>query len=331
MDTGRLRGALFTISFIEKKATNQSNQIYKALQAYGAYHNSITQFFQHVYDYLKRALLRWSVSLKATVSVEASIAIPIFLFAFLEILSLLRCLSVYSGVLYAIKTATDPVSMYAYAYDSIKGDKEVSIGEKVITSLIFSEAYLDSQVRKLCNTKLYEHSVRGGVEGINLLGTQINRESQYISAVARYETCPLISFSGMEIPMQNHYFIRMWTGYEAKMDEENAKEFVYITKTGEVYHTFRDCTHLTLSIRSISKENVTVLRNEYGERYTNCPMCMECSEKEERAENYYITLNGNKYHGTLSCSALKRTVYCVTMEEVGNRELCGRCGERGTE
>ncbi len=327
MDTGNLKGALF-ITAIENKATNQSNQNNRALQAYGKYHNSITHFFRHFYDYLKRALLRWPVTWKATISIEASVAIPIVLFSFLEILSLLRCLSVYSGVLYAMKSATDPISMYAYAYDNLRNGQAVSVGERVLTSLIFSEGYLDGEIRKQCNTNLYEQTIKNRVQGISFLGSQVDCDKEYIAVNARYKAVPVIAFTGIEIPMQNYYFVRMWTGYESEANEDVLGEVVYITQTGEVYHTFRDCSHLDLSVTGISKQELPAARNENGERYTNCPMCM--GSKEEGRERYYITLSGNKYHGDLFCSALKRTIFCITLEEVGDRKLCERCMERMT-
>lgn len=301
MHTDHLRGALFWSPFKEFKETNQSNQTYMALQAYGSDYGSIFHFLHHIYDDLKRVLLRWPVKVRATISIEASIAIPIFLFAFLEILSLLNCLSAYSGMLYSIKSIVDPISVYAYAYDVLVDEKGLSIEEGLVAPLIFPEGYLDARIK-----------------------------NNSISVLAHYETASPISFAGIDIPMRHYYFIRMWTGYEAEGESE-AEEVVYITPSGEVYHIFRDCSHLELSIHSIQKKQVKDAQNEYGESYTNCPMCLECVEKEEGADCFYITQKGNKYHGNLACSALKRTVKSVPLEDVKDRPLCERCKERRTE
>lgn len=316
MRTSHLRGTLFITEFLKTKVTKNISKERKALQVCSMH---------QLREFLKRVPLRRLVN--ASVSIEASIAIPVFLFAFLEIISLLNCLSVYGGMLYNIKSVTDTVSVYAYAYDALSKETEITIGERVVTSLVFSEGYLESQIQKRCRTNLYEQTIDGGIEKVSFFGSQINRKNHTISVLAKYETNPIIAFSGIKIPMQHYYYVRMWTGYE--VGRENILDgLVYITKTGHVYHTYRDCSHLVLSIRTIPKEEVKKARNENGEWYTNCPMCLEIVEKEERLETFYITLTGNKYHGNLSCSALKRTILTVPLEEVKDRDLCLRCEER---
>lgn len=304
MRTGHLRGALFS-TFVENSATNLTIQFNKSLQAYGRTYYSMKHILHRADVSLKRASLRWSVSIKAMISVEASIAIPVFLFAFLEVISLLNCLSIYSEMLYRIKETIEPVSIYANAYESLSKEQQ-NIG-----------VYL-------------QYSMNDVVEDVSFSGSQINKRGNYVVAKARYEIHPEISLVGTSIPMQNYYYLRLWTGYD---DQENGilSGYVYITKTGDVYHTFRDCTHISLSVMSIPKSEIKEARNESGEAYSNCPMCLEIIEKEERLEQYYITKTGNKYHGNISCSALKRTILCVTLEEVEDRALCKRCEKRSSE
>jgi len=311
MQTDHLEGALFYRTFL-RKFIGLKNQINKTLQAYGK---------------SKRALSRWSVKAKASISIEASIAIPVFAFAFLEILSLLNALSVYSGLLYEIKSAVDPVSHYAYAYDMLSKNEEVPFGEKLLASVLFSEGYLQNAIRENCKSDIYVKSIKGGREGVSFLGSKIDRATRSIAVMAQYDVVPFFAIAGIEIPMHNHYYVRMWTGYE-KNEISIHEGLVYITETGEVYHTYRDCTHLSLSIRAISKEDIKHTRNEMGEIYKKCPMCLEISEKEEGLEMVYITQMGNKYHGRLDCSALKRTVSAVPIEEARDRALCLRCAER---
>lgn len=327
MGTGNLRGALLEKILYERiyKVTQKSFQRKIALQAHKRDNHVKNQFFYRTYKYIKRAFLKLSVPTSASVSLEASIAIPIFLFAFLEILSLLSYLSVYSGVLCAIKFVGDPVSVYGYAYDRVMEEtEEVSIGESFVTSLVFSETYLDAQVKKACDGALYQNMVSGGAEGITLLGSHIDRADKEVAILAHYTVEPLISFAGTGLRGCNYYYARFWTGYEPEQYEV-AEDMVYITEHGTVYHLSRDCTHLQLSIKSIQKSDLWEARNDYGRKYSKCPMCVE---KEPAGDYYYITQRGDRYHAVLSCSGLKRTVRCVRRKEVEGWNLCNRCKQR---
>lgn len=327
MGTGNLRGALLEKILYERicKVTQKSIQRKTALQAHKKYNHVKKQIFFRTYKYLKRAFLKLSVSTSASVSLEASIAIPVFLFAFLEILSLLSYLSVYSGVLCAIKFAGDPVSIYGYVYDRVMdATEEASIGESLVTALVFSETYLDAQVKKACDSALYQNAVSGGTDGITLLGSHIDRTGKEVSILAHYTVEPLISFAGTSLKGCNYYYARFWTGYEPEQYEV-AKDMVYIAEYGTVYHLSPDCTHLQLTIKSIQKSDLWEARNDYGKKYSQCPMC---DEKEAAGNCYYITRTGDRYHTVVSCSGLKRTVRCVSLEEVNGWDMCNRCKQK---
>lgn len=96
---------------------------------------------------------------------------------------------------------------------------------------------------------------------------------------------------------------------------------VYVAATGKVYHTDPYCTHLKLSIREVGARMVGQLRNKSGEKYHACERCHAGS-----AGSVYITGEGNRYHGSLSCSGLKRTVEEVLQEDCDLRP-CSKCAE----
>lgn len=323
MITDNLKGALWVLrGFAASRKINYQRK--SALQATGNCGKFVSFLNCKSWCNRKRASLRLSVKIKASVSIEASIAIPIFLFCFLEIMSLLNYISVYSGILYAMKAVGDPTCVYGYAYDLVADEKEVSLGEKVVTAVLFSEVYLDNQVKKQCDSLLYENTVENGVEGISLLGSYVDRENSDLSIVARYTLKPLISFTGTKLPVICRYYGKMWTGY-AVQQEVVDEEYVYITENGSVYHLTEACTHLKLSISRIDQEVLNGKYNESGRRYTACMLC--CEDKVQAV--YYITDSGRRYHAELSCSGLKRTVYRVELEEVEDWPVCSRCAKEG--
>lgn len=113
---------------------------------------------------------------------------------------------------------------------------------------------------------------------------------------------------------------RAWIGFTETKAEET---YVYITLDGEVYHLYRDCTHLKLSVRKTALAAVHQLKNVYGQKYRKCEIC-----EAPFGAMVYITSEGDCYHSERTCSGLKRTVRQVPLSQVGGRSLCSRCGAK---
>ena len=113
---------------------------------------------------------------------------------------------------------------------------------------------------------------------------------------------------------------RAWIGFT---ELETQETYVYITPEGSVYHLFRDCTHLSLSIEQVSYKKAVTSKNEYGETYRECKRC-----KEPYGILVYITKEGDCYHSERNCSGLKRTIRQVPISEVQGCACCIRCSER---
>ncbi len=305
--------------FITKNSTIKKFYKIKALQAHG---KSRQIFFKQILkSYLdpKRVSLRLPV--KGSISIEAAIVIPIFLFCFLEVISVINYLTAYSGVLYSLKSIGDSVSVYGNALHKINEEnEEINIGEKVISSVAFSEIYVDAQIRKQCEGTVCASIIKNGLKGIDTLGSNIDRENEEIFLTAKYTVKPLIQLVNTELSMSNQYYAKLWTGYPL---EEKKEDFVYITEQGTVYHLTEECTHLKLSIKSVEFLELTSKRNEHGEIYRRCSLCVK---DESEVNTYFITNEGNRFHQQISCSGLKRTIYRVKKEEVADMRICSRCG-----
>ena len=116
-----------------------------------------------------------------------------------------------------------------------------------------------------------------------------------------------------------------WDGYRLGLCSDVGdveEEYVYITETGEVYHRSRNCSHIRLRIRQIAGSQIETARNSSGGRYKSCEHC----HSRPTDGSIYITEDGDRYHNSLSCSGLKRTVTAVPISQVGDRRPCSRCG-----
>ena len=131
---------------------------------------------------------------------------------------------------------------------------------------------------------------------------------------------PVIGYPGTTIV--SCCYMRAWTGYdvERRAGEDGEETYVYITDNGTAYHRSRACTHLTLSIMLVGKEEAAGMRNASGGKYSPCEKC-----GGEGSGIVYVTKEGDRYHSTIECSGLKRSVRCIPLSEAGGRTPCSRC------
>jgi len=141
-----------------------------------------------------------------------------------------------------------------------------------------------------------------------------------------YRINPLLLWQDFgQLKVVQRYYGYTWIGYDVSKNNDNnetLEEQVYITETGTVYHITMDCTHLKLSITSVTNDTVSSLRNDTGAKYYQCERC-------PREDNgiIFITSFGTRYHSDVNCSGLKRTVSVFLLSEavsLGYRG-CSRC------
>lgn len=128
----------------------------------------------------------------------------------------------------------------------------------------------------------------------------------------------LLVLANVKIPMHHEVYIKSWTGYKPVQNEDEnmqGKRIYYVTDFESVYHTTRDCTHLSLSVRMVST------KGSISGAYTPCE---KCGKQTNISGNYYVTEEGRRYHTSLSCPGLKRTIYEVT--DIYGLSPCSRCG-----
>lgn len=262
-------------------------------------------------------------TLKASMTVEASLVLPLFLYAFLNLISIIEIYRVQSNMSAAMHSTVKQMAVYGYEYKEVAGS---DTGKA--SSLGLTYIYAANKVRAfLGNDYLSNSPIKGGAAGISWLRSEIMGEDECIDLVAAYVVEPAISIMGYDdIIMHNRMRTRAWTGYDVEEiadsdDTEIAEEIVYITSEGTVYHRSRACTYLQCSIITISKDMVGSERNKDGDIYYPCDSCGDNAKS-----TVYVTNYGNRYHSTIECNKLKRTVLCVPISEVGGRGACSKCG-----
>ena len=115
---------------------------------------------------------------------------------------------------------------------------------------------------------------------------------------------------------------KAWNGYHESGEDEEEEEMVYVAENGIVYHRNPSCTHLALSITSVSFNNLSTCRNESGGKYHACEFCGGHANSDGTV---YIARDGDCYHSRRDCGGLKRTVDKIPISQVGGRRPCSRC------
>ena len=232
----------------------------------------------------------------ASLTVEAALVFPLILFAFCGILFFFRVLHTSLDTKGALAAAASRLAL------ELTGEKEAGARGLLYFGQELKEKGASTQW------------IAGGITGIRWLGTQTSGED--VILCIQYDCrLPVALFGIRKIPVSQQVKIRKWIGAGQGAPGDGGEEnWVYITPSGSVYHTSRECTHLQLSVRTASE---TQAKAEYTP-------CQRCGSKLSGL-CYYVTDEGERYHTTLRCSGLKRTVYLVRLSEAAGYGGCSRC------
>lgn len=261
--------------------------------------------------------------LKASMTLEATLIIPLFLFAILNMYSAVTYIQVHTRMCCAMCETGLMLARQRYAYEQITEGHTLMQSEPVDS--LFALTYVKNDVLERVGEEYLESiGIEDGPGGISFLMSDVT-SSEYIDLQADYKVMPRYPLSGFNsFRMRNNCRLRAWNGYDNVNSPDNSEteQMVYITKTGSVYHLSSECSYLKLSVSEIRRDELPFWKNADGEEYTPCEKCGNLSEDG----NLYIAENGKRYHTDRNCSGLKRTVYTVPISSVGERSPCSRCG-----
>lgn len=287
---------MFSYTTQKRLKTQKYKKIY-TLQA-----RTLGSIFQIISAKYKRALLS-ALQNKGSVTIETALLLPIFLFFIIGILQLGNCILVDEEI---GKGVVESARYYAKV--------EAPQGQLLLVSSTFKKNVDTSYLNK--------SNLEQGVSGISFLGTHYDDQESMIVIKASYRLrieMPMIGSQVIELNKQIRQ--KVFCGYDYHNLDEETDIFVYVAENKSVYHTNRDCTHLVLSIQKVFAV-AEYLSGNTG--YSPCELCIKVSTAEH--SELYITNEGNRYHSSISCSGLKRTVVRVRLSQVGGLGKCQRCG-----
>lgn len=303
--------------------TNQINDKIKKNQIFICQYSLRMQYKYMRQDHKKRtsyaASEKDSQRKKASLTVEASIVFPIFVLAFFLFIYGAKIVELQSKIQYALEVTAMELADYAVTKDA--DTKALALAGNLVYSNEGAGILFEKNFQK-CNAD--RTMLSNTVVPFSFGNSKILKENQAIYLVVKYKIkVPGFSifFRDKNISCVQNTCLRAFVGVSVKEWSEN--QIVYITTGEQVYHTNRNCTHIKLSIQKVSAEEFWK-KKEYHQRYSGCVLCGSKME----GDYYYITEDGKRYHKSILCKGLKRTVERIPLHQAGGRSLCSRCATK---
>lgn len=180
-------------------------------------------------------------SLAASITVEASLIVPIFFLA---------------------------IFVFMYLFEAITLQKQMQ--EKlIIESQNYAATGIQTPLAKLGqdNISLIQWNTEetGGYCALDICQRIPGIPSQFLQLHV-YQNVRISSYVGRSM---------------ASGQADNNIEYVYIAENASVYHRKIDCTYLKLGIQSVSGKQVEQLRNQSGGKYKACESCTKGGEASD--------------------------------------------------
>ena len=258
---------------------------------------------------------------EGSATVEAALAIPVFLMAVCALFFIGQLLLVEGEIHFSLAQA----ARVCADQEALKEEKisERDVGKNGNTpgeqgmglspQSVFMSIFDGSS---LCNA-----SIAGGSGAVLVQGKK-DSSSETVRLTARYILkVPVFLFRTILFPRKISLEERIFSGYmpHAGDEGEGTKDcIVYVTERGTVYHRRADCTHICLRI--INEEGIRTIM--FHSRFRPCEKCIHGTSG---ISSLYITAEGDCYHSSLSCSGLKRSVRAVYLSEIPGMRPCSRC------
>lgn len=239
---------------------------------------------------------------RGSITVEASIVVPLFLFFLLTVAKIAGMLIAEAQIHQSLAEAAGYTAQYCYLEQRLLGDNS--------SAVVVNTGVLVSQFQDYIGDSSYvEKNVAGGEKGIIITQTPDTENGKVFYAKADYSFRLEVPFLGVfHMKRRNVIKQKAFLGFDG---QEEVDSYVFITPNQEVYHLRRDCTHLELKVRKTAGTG-------------GMSPCRYCGRRN--TGNYYIAKDGRVYHCSRDCSGLKRTVYRVKLSEVNGLDPCQRCG-----
>lgn len=268
------------------------------------------------------------LSVSAALTLEAAMCLTLFIFASVCLILPMKVMNTERKVQAALEEIGEDFSQYAYIKESLEKGKLFSITGAGDFAKGFCKYLIAGAAEGYAQVQVMAHIDTPAVKHVTMLRSQILEDDETIDLIMDYEIqlpFPILGLPALERTARCRR--RVWIGKEGKdydgtgsSQEGDPDEIVYIGKNSTRYHRSRSCHYLANNMTGVSRDAVSSLRNDYGEKYNPCAVCGQLS-----GDTVFIMAGGRSFHTTKSCSAIVAYVQAVRLSEVEHLGPCSYC------
>ncbi len=271
---------------------------------------------------------------KASLTIEAALVLPVFMFFVLAIINILVIFSLQADIQLAMEETARSIGKKAYLVDcaddlitsneaEMDADTESLLSAGINSLTIKTWMMKDGRKERLDNSWIME-----GSSGVYTYNSSYDEKTGILDIVVNYNyQIPFLPEPIGTFSLAQRSYSHVWIG--RKLDQKDSSDgkgdshTVYVTPYGTVYHTSKECSYLDLSIRQIPVSEISSARNTDGKIYEKCT----CANHMAAGDFVYITDYGTNWHTDINCAGLKRTINEIDISEIGDKHACPKCGE----
>lgn len=249
----------------------------------------------------------------ASLTLEAALSLPLFLYAGVILMMPFRILDVQRQVQAVAEQVSESIGETACI--SRFGEEETFWNSQA--AFAYAQAAVRAKLKPL------------PVEGVSLGRSSLLEDGESIDLVVDYEIrLPFSVFRLEHVSQTVRSCRRAWVGIEGLTGEmggegDERDEVVYIGQKSTRYHIRSTCHYLYNDLRSVPASEIAYRRNQGGSTYSPCARC-----GSEAGSTVYIMPSGRHYHSSPSCSAINAYVKAVLKSEVEYLGACSYCSRK---
>ncbi len=271
--------------------------------------------------------------LTGSITIEASLILPIFIFALMSIMYFFNILYIHTTLqiqLENISRLINASTCITTAADVNINSEENSLLEKVIIdasgTIAINSLFLTDEIKAFADNSL----IIDGHKGLSFLGSDVTNTSFPLNIVLSYRIrMPFISEDIFAFNIKQNCYFKPFTGKRLSDNTPLDERYVYVTTTGESFHENKYCTYLE---RCTYIKNLGFLLKDYP-NISACSLCTKDSPLFSYTFNssptstfVYIGKEYDVYHYFEYCPHLEHSVTRMTYEDASqDYSPCSRC------